>query len=320
MATKKDPDIELHSVVGTPEFPSYVEAHPHVLIPSGFDEVRMGHLPPLAEMLRRGFTSPEAMSKFDFDALPPELHLPRPAAFFRKASSGAWHIIWLFQPGRSDRTGLSLDTLGVFHGKLDGWRIILKPLGATKDAIYSAETDVCLTDNSVLSAYDAAIQTPGPGAVVLPKLFRHPHDYPRIELVESTRALLDALQRAKIGFPDLTWQQAEDMVAELLRAQGLQVSATPRAKDGGRDLIARGELIPGEPCLLAVEIKHKAVVGIDEVTSRIHRNKDFPALLFVTTGTFTAGVVREKSKPENFLRLLLKDRTALHQWIRAYRI
>jgi hypothetical protein len=211
-----------------------------------------------------------------------------------------------------------LDTLGRFQGKLDGWRIVLKRLGA-KGFIYNPDTDVCLTDDGILSAYDLAMQTPGPGAVVLPELFHHPHEHPRIELVESTRVLLDGLQRARIGFAELTWQQVEDMVAELLRTQGLQVSVTPRTKDGGRDLIARGELIPGEPCLLAVEIKHKGVVGLDEVTSRLHRNKDFPALLFVTTGTFTAGVVREKSKPENFLRLLLKDRTALHQWIQAYR-
>jgi hypothetical protein len=163
------------------------------------------------------------------------------------------------------------------------------------------------------------MQTPGPGAIALPDLFYHPKDHPRIELIDSTRSVLDALQGASVQFSDLTWDQVEDIVAELLRSRGLQLSVTPRSKDGGRDLIAKGELIPGEPCLLAIEIKHKAIVGIDEVTSRLHRNKDFPTLLFVTTGKFSAGVMREKSKPENFLRLVLKDGTALHQWIQGYK-
>ena len=312
-------DDGLRSAVGTSEFPSYVAAHPYVLIPLGFDEVRMGFLPSPAEMLRAGFVSDEAMTSFNWDALPPEAYRPQPTAFFRQASSGAWFFPSLYQPGRSDRTGLPLDTIGIFRGESDGgWRIVLKRVGSK--GLYSAETDICLTDDGVLAAYERAKDSPGPGTVVFPELFCHPEEHPHIELVEVTRGLLDALRREKVAFRELTWQQVEDIVAELLRARGLQITVTPRSRDGGRDLIARGELIPGEPSTLAIEIKHKSVVGLDEVTSRLHRNKDFPALLFATTGRFTAGVVREKTKPEHFLRLLLKDGTALRQWIQEYKL
>jgi hypothetical protein len=98
----------------------------------------------------------------------------------------------------------------------------------------------------------------------------------------------------------------------------MEVSVTPRTRDGGRDILARGELIPGEPTVLAVEVKHKGLVGIDEVASRLYRNREFPAMLFATSGRFSAGVVREKRRPENFLRLLLKDGVGLGQWISEY--
>jgi hypothetical protein len=111
----------------------------------------------------------------------------------------------------------------------------------------------------------------------------------------------------------------ENIVAELLRDRGMEVALTSRAADGGRDVIARGELIPGEPTLLAVEVKHKPVVGLDDVRSRLYANRAFPALLFATSGRFTAGVVRERSQPDTHLRLFLKDGFALSQWVSTYR-
>jgi len=237
---------KLRSSVGTPEFPSYIEAHPYVLIPSGFDEVRMSFLISIAEMLRAGFISEEAKAAFNWDALPQEASLPQPTIFFRQASSGVWFFPWLYQPGRTERTGLPLDTMGIYHGVSDGgWRIVLKRVGSK--GLYNPETDICLTDDGVLSEYESANKIPTPGTMVFPELFHHPVEHPHIELVEVTRSILNELQREKIAFPELTWQQVEDIVAELLRAKGLQIKVTPRSKDGGRDLIAKGELIPGEP-------------------------------------------------------------------------
>lgn len=156
-------------------------------------------------------------------------------------------------------------------------------------------------------------------ALVLPSLWFPPKQRPCIELVDTTRDLLVALREEEKGLADLTWQQLEAVVAELLRERGLEVTATPMGADGGRDIIARGELIPGEPTALAVEVKKKEVVGLDEVRSRLYANRQFPALLFATSGRFTAGVVRERGESGAFLRLLLKDGVALGQWIHEYR-
>lgn len=278
----------------------------------------MGFLRPVADALRAGFTSDAARDAFNWDALPRDAYKPQPTMFCRRASSGAWFFPWLYQPGRSDQTGLPLDTLGMLDKPVEGCRVVFRGPGS-KDFIYDPKTDLVLTDEDIRIAYQRAAEIPGPGTIVLPELFRHPTEFPRIELVEVTRSLLEALRLEKVSFSQLKWAQVEDIVAELLRAKGLQVAATPRSHDGGRDLIVRGELIPGEPATLAVEIKHKSIVGVDEVSSRIHRNKDFPALLFATTGRFTAGVIREKQKPENFLRLVLKDGVALRQWIQEYK-
>jgi hypothetical protein len=94
---------------------------------------------------------------------------------------------------------------------------------------------------------------------------------------------------------------------------------TPRSRDGGRDIIAKGELLPGELISLAVEVKHKGVVGLDDVRSRLHANKEFPVLMVATSGRFTAGVLREKQQPGNFLRLMLRDGMAVKQWLKQYR-
>lgn len=157
------------------------------------------------------------------------------------------------------------------------------------------------------------------GAVVLPNLWRAPQAHPTIEIVESTKVILSALQQGHTSLSEVTWRELEEIVAELLRSRGMEVSVTPRSHDGGRDILARGELIPGEPTILAVEVKHKGTVGIDDVAARLYRNKEFPALLFATSGRFSAGVIKEKNRPENFLRLVLKDGIALGQWISEYK-
>jgi hypothetical protein len=76
--------------------------------------------------------------------------------------------------------------------------------------------------------------------------------------------------------------------------------------------------LSAEAIQLAIEVKHKEIVGIDEVRSRLQANKEFPVIMVATSGRFTAGVIKEKKKPENFLRLLLKDGNAVRDWIASY--
>ena len=138
-------------------------------------------------------------------------------------------------------------------------------------------------------------------------------------LQDGAKHLLTALKSEKVELTDLSWKQLEEIVAEVLRAQGLEIHLVRENPQGGRDIIARGELIPGqEPLAMAVEVKHKRVVGRPEVQAAIHQNRHFPALMFVTSGRFTAGVLKEKQLPENQLRLVLKDGEALGDLIRDY--
>ncbi|MFL6236440.1 MAG: hypothetical protein ACJ76N_25140 [Thermoanaerobaculia bacterium] len=70
----------------------------------------------------------------------------------------------------------------------------------------------------------------------------------------------------------------------------MEIHIVRQRPQGGRDIVARGELIPGqEPLEMAVEVKHRPVVGRPEVQKALWQNRAYPALLFVTLGRFTGG-------------------------------
>lgn len=98
----------------------------------------------------------------------------------------------------------------------------------------------------------------------------------------------------------------------------MAISVTPRINDGGRDILARGELF-GEPLTIAVEVKQKRIVPVSDARAALYANRHLPVLMLATSGSFSAGVIKEKAREENRLRLLLKDGIALSQWIRSYR-
>ena len=69
---------------------------------------------------------------------------------------------------------------------------------------------------------------------------------------------------------------------------------------------------------MAVEVKHKSVVDRPDVQVALYQNKAYPALLFVTSGRFSAGVFKEKSREENRFRLFLKDGLAIGDLVRTH--
>lgn len=138
-----------------------------------------------------------------------------------------------------------------------------------------------------------------------------------IQIVDATKEIIRSVRSGRESLQQIGWRDLEEVVAEILRDQGMSISVTPRSHDGGRDIIARGELF-GEPIILAVEVKQKPVVGLSDTRSALYANRHIPALMLVTSGVFSAGVVAEKRREENHLRLLLKDGVALSQWLSAY--
>jgi hypothetical protein len=69
---------------------------------------------------------------------------------------------------------------------------------------------------------------------------------------------------------------------------------------------------------MAVEVKHRRVVDRPEVQLALYQNRAYPALLFVTSGRFTAGVFQEKGREENRFRLFLKDGFAVGDLVRTH--
>lgn len=131
--------------------------------------------------------------------------------------------------------------------------------------------------------------------------------------------LICALQKERCGLESLHWRELEVIVAEILRQAGMEIHSVTESPQGGRDIIARAHLVPGEVLTIAVEVKHRPVVDRQELHTFLHQNAPFPALMLVTSGRFTAGVIREAAKPENRLRLFLKDGIAIRDMIGAYR-
>jgi hypothetical protein len=122
-----------------------------------------------------------------------------------------------------------------------------------------------------------------------------------------------------IHFDDLNPSEFEDLVGEVLLSAGLRIYKVRHAPQGGRDLIARGTLIPGEEQIeMAVEVKHRSVVDRPQVELALHQNKEYPALVFATSGRFTAGVLQEKAREENRFRLFLKDGAAIGDLVRQH--
>lgn len=144
---------------------------------------------------------------------------------------------------------------------------------------------------------------------------------------ERQRRLVDGVLRPHLNrwaveglcLQDLNFSEFEDLVAELLFKAGLKVYKVRESPQGGRDLIARGTLVPGEePLEMAVEVKHRGVVDRPEVQLALYQNRAYPALVFVTSGRFTAGVFKEKLIDENCHRLFLKDGVAVGDMVRIH--
>lgn len=138
-------------------------------------------------------------------------------------------------------------------------------------------------------------------------------------LRNTTRALIDAVRGEERNLDEIHWRNFEDMVAELLRDRGMEIARIREHPQGGRDIIARGVLVPGmDPITIAVEVKHKPFVKRPEVQLALAQNSHFPSLMLVTSGRFSAGVFKEVGLPKNRLRLSLYDGERIRELIKNY--
>ncbi len=275
------------SVGGLSTLDIFLSENPQLFIPLGFDELRVE--PRFGSLAIDAFET--ALNSKAFDSQERKLLESHLGLWCRDLASGVWY----------------------WYRGFDG----------PKDYMFRFETSDGLEryvpfDEMVSKCRRSISSHDNPAALLLPALWYPPQKTPHIELVDTTKQLITTLAATQASFDQLSWQQLEDIVAELLRSRGLRVTVTNRSADGGRDVIAKGELLPGEPTTLAVEVKHQDVVKVDSVRSRLYANRHFPMLMLVTSGRFSAGVVKEKKQPDNFLRLILKNGIALRSWINEY--
>ena len=269
-------------------------AYPEVVFPLGYDEVRYAASPiddpTVSEDIQGLLNEIELESEHIIERL--FLSMFRLVQF--RSPNGVWH----------DLEGL-LDT-------------ILPPL-TTESGGQDERTEEEWAQLLVSSWSEQlkAPRTSSHSVLSLPAL-QVPASYGDSLLHASTKVILRELHNNAKMLRDIHWRTLEEIVAELLFDLGLDVTITERSNDGGRDVIARGELIPGEPMLLAVEVKHRRIVPVSEIRQALWANRHFPALLFVTSGHFSAGVYKERSEKEGTLRLYLKDGQGLSQWIHSY--
>jgi len=270
---------------------SFVDCRPHLLLPLGFDEFHAVPCELGVPLLPRNRVPHVAFATFDFSR----------ETFFRKPG-GSWSWFEGVTNFRKD-DGPESEAGWYVHTVDDPAVHTWTPV---EDWLKALEREAATPDDRTSSLLLPSLWTPAA------------LETRDLQLTSAVSGLLQGFRGEGVDLRSVHWRDLEELVAELLRAQGLQVQVTPRSADGGRDILARGELVPGEPTTLAVEVKQMAVVGVDEIRSALYANRKFPIVLMATAGRFSAGVLRERGHEDNRLRLLLKDGVALSQWISAY--
>lgn len=143
-------------------------------------------------------------------------------------------------------------------------------------------------------------------------------------LVRTVAEVNDELIRYLAKHPELLYElhprRFEELVAELLRAQGFESTLTPRTRDGGRDIHAARSDALGN-LLYLVECKRyapKKKVGV-EVVRAIHgvTNAERASKgVIVTTSSFTKDAIAFAS-PLKF-SIGLHDFETLKSWLNSY--
>lgn len=275
----------------------YFFERPHLILPLGFDETRHLIDEYYADWLEEDYErqwikkavkeADHVESKYGLKKIPFDFGVE---TIFRSKSQGAWY--WFL--------GLENEEL-VFRGPDN-----------TKTKYSAIE---------LLKKLRALTEHPDyvPRTLWLPRIWTPEfQDDDRQKVSDDVSALLQALQEEKCSLRSIKPTILEELIAELLRSRGMDVYVTKKTRDGGRDIIARSETAIGDPISFAIEVKQKDVVGIEDVRSALKANEHFPALMLATAGRFSSGVIEEKGRETNSLRLMLKDGVAISQWIDTY--
>lgn len=192
------------------------------------------------------------------------------------------------------------------------------------DRIFDMPSGVLPSAKTIVESLEKLLIAPKPDPTlfVSPRLWTPHRQNEEANALQSTAvSLINSIKSEGLDLKSINWKQFEEIVAELLRQKGMEISVNRHVPQGGRDIIARGSLIPGsELVTVAVEVKHREYVDRPMIQQSLYQNRVFPALMFVTSGKFSAGVIQEARLPENRMRLFLKDGVAIRDLIKCYRL
>ena len=122
----------------------------------------------------------------------------------------------------------------------------------------------------------------------------------RNELVEKSEETIEE------RIVRLDWEQAQSLVAGILRAMGYRTNVSPRGADRGVDIFASPDGLGLEEPRIFVEVKHrpKTSIGAQDIRSFIGGRSPGDKCLYVSTGGFTKDARYEADRASVPLQLL----------------
>ncbi|WP_255080783.1 restriction endonuclease [Lacihabitans sp. CCS-44] len=160
---------------------------------------------------------------------------------------------------------------------------------------------------------------------VYPKLFSSEYIEDNKEIQVDLNEINDELIAYLAKHPEylskLHHRKFEELIAEIIRSKGFDVTLTPKTRDGGKDIIALYKSPFGHQMFI-VECKKYGddnKVGVELVRGLygVKVAERYNQAILVTTSTFTKGA-KEFVKPLNF-ELELKDYNDISNWCKEYK-
>ncbi|MEO1497872.1 MAG: restriction endonuclease [Planctomycetota bacterium] len=114
-------------------------------------------------------------------------------------------------------------------------------------------------------------------------------DDPGEERLISEEVIGKATEFLEDRIAKLSWEEMEELIAEILRAMGYRARVSPKGADRGVDVIASPDGLGLQEPRIFVEVKHRLGTSIsaDQVRSFIGGRQTGDRCLYVSTGGFT---------------------------------
>jgi restriction system protein len=127
-----------------------------------------------------------------------------------------------------------------------------------------------------------------------------------IDLLANIQA--QALEFIKDRISKLSWDDAQELVAGLLRAMGYKTQVSPAGADRGKDIVASPDGFGFEAPRIVVEVKHRSQqIGSQDIRSFLGGRHAQDRGLYVSTGGFSKDAAYEADRASIPLQLMDLD-------------